>query len=163
MNCGRGEMSRTDKCHSHPRPFVPRLLFWNLLYSTSFTFRVNGWVERDRKRKELRHPFHPLKLPPPNRSSTNSEDKKRCFSTPTKRQASVRTHRWAHQKLRLNGNLISWGYGSLRSEIKVSLLIHFWNWGHQTHIHICEHSCDYCHVHIIGLHTFLSLVGFAQA
>lgn len=51
MNCGRGEMSRTDKCQSHPRPFAPRSLFWKLLYSTSFTFRVNGWVERDRKRK----------------------------------------------------------------------------------------------------------------
>lgn len=46
-----GEMSRTDKCHSHPRPFVPRSLFWKLLYSTTFSFRVNGWVERDRKRK----------------------------------------------------------------------------------------------------------------
>lgn len=76
--------------------------------------------------------------------------------------------KWAHQNLRRNGNLISWGYGSLnvaneKKNTKISLLILFWNWGHQTSSERFIHSHVYKFLRILSCahnwitHIFLSL------
>lgn len=53
-----------------------------------------------------------------------------------------REHERAHQKLRLNGNLISWGYGSLVASKKTRKFpFYFLNWGHQTEEHTITFAC----------------------
>lgn len=129
-------------------------------------------TERDRKENCFQL-LNKSERKAPSWSSTNSEDdekfRKNLCCSPFDCEPEVRTNRSlvSASKLRLNGNLISWGYGSLDGfrvkswksfpfniilEMRASDERHI-----QSHM-CCEHSCEYCHVHIIGLHTiFLSL------